>query len=208
MAKVARESALSFPDEEPVLLHPSGVALVQTRPDRGFAARLESVRLAKGPLATVVLPRRTRDREMTEVLGGVGSPLVSVNGMAEIVLGPRPGHHLIPLAVHDELAFVREDVLLGFELRLAYENGRLAIDDTEPLPIVQLRGTGSLILELVAGFVTVDTTAGQPVLVRREWIVGWIGRIVPRALPTAEAPAGQRGLVSFNGEGTVLMASR
>jgi hypothetical protein len=38
-------------------------------------------------------------------------------------------------------------------------------------------------------------------------VLGWFGRLVPRALPASEAPCGQRGLVSFLGEGRVLVAS-
>jgi hypothetical protein len=44
-------------------------------------------------------------------------------------------------------------------------------------------------------------------LVRREWIVAWIGRLVTRALPPGEAPSGQRGLIAFSGEGTVLVCT-
>jgi hypothetical protein len=138
------------------------------------------------------------------------------------VLGARPAHKLVPLELRDDLAFVREDLLLGFEMRLAYENGKVAFDEDRPRPdspparnsggggdgvsIVQLLGTGALVLELLSTFTTVDTVSSRPLLVRREWIVGWIGRLIPRALPPAESPGGQRGLVSFAGQGTILIA--
>jgi hypothetical protein len=35
--------------------------------------------------------------------------------------------------------------------------------------------------------------------------VGWFGRLVTRALTSAEAPGGHRGLIGFWGEGTVLV---
>jgi len=219
MTRAARESLLSFPREGAVVLHPSGVALVQTRsgrPDpagrpreaRAFAARLEAMRAAKGVMTTSVMQRRMRDRETDEVLGGLGSPMVRVDGDAEMVLGPRPAHHLVPLVLEDDLAFVREDLLLGFELTLGYESGRLSLEESEPMSILQLRGTGTLVLELLAGFTTLDASPGRAVLVRRDWIVGWIGRLLPRVIPPAEAPAGQRGLVGFRGEGTVMLAGR
>jgi Flp pilus assembly protein TadD len=215
MTEVARASLLAFPADQSVMLHPSGVALVQVRTARenvraarSFAARLESMRAAKGEITTAVMQRRVRDKDTDEVLGGIGSPLVRVDGDAEMVLGPRPAHHLVPLSLDDDLAFVREDLLLGFELSLAYENGRLSLDENDPMGILQLRGTGSLVLELLAGFTTLDATVGRGVLVRREWIVGWIGRLIPRIVPPGEAPAGQRGLVGFRGEGTVLLAGR
>ena len=219
IVRAARESLLAFPRESAVVLHPSGVALVQTnsakpgatgreRVARSFAARLESMRAAKGTMTTAVMQRKTRDKETDEVLGGLTSPLARIDGDAELVLGPRPAHHLVPLQLEDDLAFVREDLLLGFELTLSYESGRLSLDEADPMPILQLRGTGTIVLELLAGFTTIDATAGSQVLVRRDWIVGWIGRLVPRVIPAGEAPAGQRGLVGFRGEGTVMLAGR
>ena len=166
------------------------------------------MRAAKGTMTTAVMQRKTRDKETDEVLGGLTSPLARIDGDAELVLGPRPAHHLVPLQLEDDLAFVREDLLLGFELTLAYESGRLSLDEADPMPILQLRGTGTIVLELLAGFTTIDATAGSQVLVRRDWIVGWIGRLIPRVVPAGEAPAGQRGLVGFRGEGTVMLAGR
>lgn len=219
MTRAARESRLAFSNESAVVLHPSGVALVQTRsgrpdiggherPARPFAARLEAMRAAKGTLTTAVMQRKTRDKETDEVLGGLVSPIARVEGDAELVLGPRLAHHLVPLQLEDDIAFVREDLLLGFELTLGYESGRLSLDEAEPMPILQLRGTGTLVLELLAGFTTMDASQGRPVLVRRDFVVGWIGRLVPRAVPASDAPAGQRGLVAFRGDGTVLLAGR
>ena len=209
MAHAARASILFFPEEDAVVLHPSGVALVQVREGRAFATRLEAMRVSKGTLSTTLLPRRLRDKETSEVLGGVGSPIVSVEGKAELVLGPRPMHQLVALALDNDLAFVREDLLLGFDQRLVYENGRLAIDDNDGLAVVQLRGKGTLLLELLSGFVTIDATpTSGALLVRREWLVGWIGRLVPRSLPASESPSAQRGLVSFGGDGTILIAAR
>ena len=212
LTRAARESLLLFPEESSVVLHPSGVALVQTRrapnSERGFALRLDAMRASKGLLSTSVLQRKTRDKEMVEVLGSLVSPIVRVDGNAELVVGSRPGHQLVPLELQDDLAFVREDLLLGFESTLAYENGKLSLEESDPIAIVQLRGSGTLILELLAPFSTIDASPSRSVLVRRDWVVGWMGRLVPRALPSEEAPAGQRGLISFSGEGTVLIAGR
>jgi hypothetical protein len=222
MARVARSSLLVFEPDKPIVLHPTGVVLVHVGHEQelAFAGRLEAMRVATGTITTKVLNRRVRDQETNEVLGGVGSPIVRITGAAELVLGARPAHKLVPIELVSDLAFVREDLLLGFEMRLAYENGKVSFDEDRALgesvsprhggdgvSIVQLRGTGALILELFASFTTVETVPGRLLLVRREWIVGWIGRLVPRALPPAESPGGQRGLVSFSGEGTVLIAT-
>jgi uncharacterized protein (AIM24 family) len=199
----------------PVALHTRGVLLVRTTDDQAFAAKLESLRVVAGTAVTRVLHRRLRDADTHDVLGGIGSPIVSVSGSAQLVLGARPSFALVPVALQDEMAFIREEALLGFELRLGYENGRLALDAPgegaraagEGAHVVQLRGTGAVVLELAGELASVPCTPGHPLLVRREWIVGWLGRLVPRAPPPAELPSGQRGLIAFSGEGTVLVCA-
>jgi Tetratricopeptide repeat len=231
ISRAALDSRLVFPEDTDVALHATGAVLLRTGPARPFAVRLEAMRLAAGMLTATVLPRRSpsaRDgaiKDTAEVLGGFTSPLARLEGRAELVLGARPGHQLVPLELDGDVAFVREELLLAFDLALAYENGRLALEEARPggvtregEGIVQLRGKGALVLELVAprtptpiedvGFATLAATAAHPVMVRREWIVGWIGRLLPRPLGASEAPGAQRGLVAFAGEGTVLVAIR
>lgn len=237
IAAEAARAKVVFPAGSLVAVHPSGLVLVQTATDgphgaRPFAARLEAVRVSQGTLHTTLLQRRVRDKATQEVLGGMASPLVEIRGNADLVLGARNGHRLFPLELHDDVAFVREDLLLGFELTLAYENGRISHDEGEPIAVVQLRGTGTLVLELLRGdgplaahaaygadggalphgwkegFLAIECAAARTTVVKREWVIGWIGHLLPRPIPFAEAPAGQRGLVSFTGEGTVLVAQR
>jgi len=204
---------LSLPGHQTVALHASGALLARTTDDRPFAARLDALRVVAGAVATRVLHRRTRDADTSDVLGGIGSPVVRVTGNALLVLGARPGHKLLPFSLHEELAFVREEALLGFELSLTYENGRIALDAPgegaraagDVGHIVQLRGHGTGVLELTGALASVPCVLGQPLLVRREWVVGWLGRLVTRPLPAAESPSGQRGLIAFSGEGTVLV---
>lgn len=213
IAHDALPSLLALGAEQSVARLQAGVVLGRTSEEQPFAARLDSLRVVAGTVTTRVLHRRTRDAETSEVLGGIGSPVVRLTGNAEFVLGARAGHELATLALDDEIAFVREDALLGFELRLSYENGRLAVDPAgESVPrndgvhLVQLRGKGALVLEVIASLARVPCTTGRSLLVRREWVIGWLGRLVPRALPPAESPSGQRGLVAFSGDGTVLVS--
>jgi uncharacterized protein (AIM24 family) len=199
----------------PVALHARGVLLVRTTEEQAFAAKLESLRVVMGAATTRVLHRRARDADTHEVLGGIGSPVVRISGQAQLVLAARQGYALAPVALEDELAFVREESLLGFELRLGYENGRLALEAAgeggrapgEGAHVVQLRGSGAVVLELTGELASVPCLPGRPLLVRREWIVGWLGRLVPRPLPPSETPSGQRGLIAFSGEGTVLVCA-
>ncbi len=193
----------------------SGMALV--RPEAaGFACRLDALRVVAGSVTTQPLRRRAREAESSDVLGGTADPLVGLlaqAGEVQLVLGPRPGRRLVVLSVDEGLAFMREDLLLGFELALTYENGRVALEEaggkapgSDGLGVVQLRGTGALVLEPATELAALPSQAGRALLVRRDWIVGWFGRLVARSPLPSETPGGQRGLVAFWGEGTVFVA--
>jgi hypothetical protein len=213
VARRSTPSLLVLPPDRTLAVHATGALLAQASDEAPFAARLEALRVVAGNASTRVLHRRARESESTEVLGGIGSPIVRIAGSAQLVLGARPSHEIAVLALDDQIAFLREDGILGFELRLAYENGRLASEPTgesirasaEAAHVVQLRGTGAVALELARRLAGIPCAPGRPLLVRREWIVGWIGRLVTRPLPPSEAPSGQRGLIGFSGEGTVLV---
>jgi uncharacterized protein (AIM24 family) len=125
------------------------------------------------------------------------------------MVGARPGHHLRCLELAGEVLFVREGYLLAFSLGgLTYESGKLSLGDGESTAVLQLRGRGHCVLELLEPLVSVAVSASSRLCVRRETLVGWIGRLIPRALLPAESPSDQRGLVSFSGEGAVLLAQR
>jgi len=210
IADVARDARFVFPQEGVTILE-SGLALVHTRDSssgRSFAARLEAIRAYSGDVTTDVMQRQTRGQVANETFGGVGTPIVSVSGSGQLVLGPRHAHHLVSFLLRDEVAFVREENVLGFDLSLSYETGRLAVGEGDTAVLVQLRGVGAVLIELLDPLATLDVTSARGITVRREALVGWVGRLVPRALSVSEAPCGQRGLVGFSGEGSILLAAR
>ena len=110
--------------------------------------------------------------------------------------------------LRDDVLFLREDTIVLFDLSLSYENGRLPRTDEEPLPMVQLRGSGSVAFDVIERLRTIDVTTARPATIRGQSVVGWMGRILPRAIPVAEAPAGQRGLLSFAGDGMIFMVGK
>ena len=199
-------AAVRFPDAG-VALHASGIALVHTTAEIGFAARLESIRAQQSGLEMRLLERRVKGKPSGESFGGVTSPMVLASGEGQLVLAARPGRKLAAFAVDGAMCFAREDVLLGFGGGLAFENGRLAAGEGESVPVVQLRGEGSVLLEAIGEVLTLAVRPDRSLSVRREAILGWFGRLVPRALTPSDAPCGQRGLVSFAGEGRVLVTT-
>jgi len=206
-ADLARDSIVRFPEGSGVVIHHSGVALVHTSKSAGFATRLEAIRAQSNGLAMKLLERQQKGKPTGESFGGVGSPVVIGVGDGQLVLAPRSGRKISSFILEDEMCFAREEVLLGFDGELSFENGRLATGEGEFVPVVQLRGKGAVLLEAIGDILTLDVKANRGLSVRREVILGWFGRLVPRALAPSESPCGQRGLVSFAGEGRVLVAS-
>jgi uncharacterized protein (AIM24 family) len=154
------------------------------------------------------MQRKMRGQTASETFGGVGAPMVAFTGAGHLVLGPRASHRLFSFSLHDEVAFVREDHLLGFDLSLTYENGRLAVGEAEAMLMVQLRGVGAVVLEPLDPVAALEITSDREAILRREYLVGWVGRLVPRAVGAGESPCGQQGLVGFSGDGTLLLAAR
>ncbi len=199
-----------------VLVDASGLVVLRLRspltgteePAQEFAVRFDALRAYTGAFQTASLERRGRGASPSETFGGIASPLLSVRGEGDLVFGPRTSRQLNVCTLRDDVLFLREDTLVLFDLALTYENGRLPRTDEEPLPVVQLRGSGSVAFDVIERLRTIDVTAARPATIRGQSVVGWMGRILPRAIPVSEAPAGQRGLLGFAGDGTVFLVGK
>jgi hypothetical protein len=202
---LTREAALEFPEAPERVVLQNGLALVRIAGDAPFAARLEAIRSYSGSVTTEVLERQARGKSMGEAFGGVGAPVVKLAGDARVVLGPRRGFRIHALKAGDQPLYVKEELVLGFELTATYESGRVAFADGDAALIVQLRA-GVVLLESMHTVLLLTCSAAQSVVARRDAVLGWIGRLVPRALPVSEAPLGQRGLLSLSGDGAVVLA--
>lgn len=205
--EVLRDALVVYPRALPIALHPSGVVLVQAA--NGFAARLDAIRsMALGSPAGEALRRRVRGRITEEPLGGTSSPIVDLPGKSELLLSAGPRCKLQPIALGEEPLYLREDALAGFEPAVTYENGRLPVGDGDAIPMVQLRGPGTIVASLPEACHGVEVIEGRTVTVRAALVVAWSGRLLPRGLLASEAPAGARGLAAFSGEGMVLLDGR
>jgi hypothetical protein len=205
----AREAQVVFPVGPQALVQPSG--LVSVTVGQSFACRPGAVRSLTAPQnvspSADPMARSIRGKKQDEPLGG-SSPLVSFSGVSHLLLGPTAGRKLRVFSLQAEMVFLREELLIGFDENLSYENGRLAVGDGEAAPMVQLRGVGAIVVETQGEILALDVGAGQSLTARREVVLGWVGRLVPRALLPSEAPASQRGLVLFSGEGLLLIEPR
>jgi uncharacterized protein (AIM24 family) len=183
---------------------------VLARVETSFAARLSDVQLLAGDAQAFTherLLRRMRNRTLDEPLGGADAPFVLLGGAGYVALGPRPGEELLALRLEGDFLFVREAVLVGFESSLTYESGRLAAFQGEAVALVQLRGRGAVVLRTQGPLVTTDVRSEKTVILARDSVVGWAGRLLPRELSPEEAMGGAHGLISFAGDGTVFASS-
>ena len=149
--------------------------------------------------------RKTRGRTLDEPLGGAAAPVVEISGRGELVLGPALGQRLLALAIDADPVYVREDALVGFELGVAYENGRLPVGDGEAIAMVQLRGQGAAVVTASERSAALEIGEGKSTALRASRVLGWVGRVVPRGLSPSEAPGALRGFVTFAGEGMVIL---
>jgi Flp pilus assembly protein TadD len=204
VAEIVASSQVTVSDAR-VRLHNSGMVVMNA--PQGFAARLGALRAYSGNLQTAVLERQTHTPS-PEPFGGMGNPLLRMIVQGPVLLGPRSAHRLLPIVLEDTPLFLREDIVLAFDLALTFENGKLAFGEGDAVAVAQFRGAGAVVIELIDPIVSLEVTHARPVAARREALVGWLGRLLPRGIPISEAPGSQRGLLSFSGEGTVLVAGR
>lgn len=205
---LANELRLVAPRDVHVSVHASGLVLVQST--HGFAARITAVRslALDAGYGTTGLKRHSRGRESEEPLGGKDAPITEITGKGEVLLAPEAGHRLVALQLDDEPLYLREEVLVGLDLSVTYENGRLPTVDGEPPVMVQLRGYGAVVASLPERAVVIEALEARSTSVRASAVVGWMGRLVPRALLSTEAPGGARGFIAFTGEGMVIVDGR
>lgn len=209
-AEIGQRHMLVFPREGRVAIHAqTGCVLVQG--GSGFVARMSLVRSMSFPASAghKKVMRRMRGKvHVDDPLGGEASPLVELEGKGELVLAPPADHVLVPITLDEEPLYLREDVLAGFEAQMSYENGRMPASEGDAVGMVQLRGPGALVASMRSPFFAIELREGKSTTIHGPSVLGWMGRVIPRAVPPAEAPGGMKSLVLFSGEGTVLLHGR
>lgn len=200
----ARESSLVFPRDGRATRHPGGSVLVSLVGE--FAVRLDlaqAITTAGRLSANAVLQRHGSDGGQFP-LGGSTRPLTIVEGAHQLVLRARPAQSIHIVELNDQSMYVREDCLGGFDSALGYDNGRLASGHGDTIALVHVHGTGLVVLELPQSFAAVETTEAAGCVLRCASMLGWVGRVVARCLPAADAPGDSRGWAAFSGDGSVL----
>ncbi|HVU00513.1 MAG TPA: tetratricopeptide repeat protein [Polyangiaceae bacterium] len=204
--RVARDSLLVFPERPRVVLHESGSVLA--RIEGSFNARSDCLRAlapeSPGSVARTLLRRKARAGIAEEPLGGTVTPFVALEGQGRVVLTvPAPFTPMVA-TLDGEPLYVLEERLVAFDGALAHSVGRLPFADGTSGGLVQLIGSGFVVIGTRPPLHALETT-GRPLEARTKHLVGWIGRMIPRPISRDEAPAALADLLSLSGSGTVLI---
>jgi len=173
-----------------------------------WAVRGDAVRglLAHGPaFSNSPVLRRMRGRDLSEPLGGHGSPWVLLSGVGQILVGAAPERELSALELGGSFVYVRESCLVGYAGSAQHENGRLPSGGGEPVSMVQISGRGTVLIESRKPPRVLEITENQKLAVRADDVVGWIGRLLGHPLDLESAPLKAPGFVAFSGSGSVLV---
>jgi Tetratricopeptide repeat len=204
--RLAAETALVFPERPRVAVHQDGAVLV--RIERSFNARSDCIRamVSERPsaLKSSVLKRRGRSVLSDEPLGGITGLFATLEGAGRLVLGAPESLSPMVTAIDGEPFYVREARLIGFDGSVEHEAGRLPLGEGEYAGLVHLAGTGFIVIATRGRVSGLEVSSDRPVIVRAERLIGWAGRLLAHPVPSDEAPAQARGLVSLSGAGTVL----
>lgn len=119
------------------------------------------------------------------------------------------GRRFTALELDGEAAYLREEVVFGFEDGLAFENGRVPSTSGAELSLVHLRGRGCMLLVTAGAPLALEVSPSAPVRLPIAALVGWTGALTPRLVALAEegADAGAGAgtpVVELSGEGRVL----
>lgn len=198
-------------DGSPFAITGEGLLLIGVRghlPTRSVGVIVSSGELTYDPLS-----RRARGRTLNETFGDGVTGMFRASGEGLMVISPRGGH-FVALQLNEESLYVRESVTFAFEDELHFENGRLPGSGPAPgysypgLPdelgrVVQLRGSGQLVLRTERPLFTVRLASNQTGFIEVEQLVGWLGRVIPSLLTD------ENGLptpyVECSGEGYLLV---
>jgi uncharacterized protein (AIM24 family) len=141
--------------------------------------------------------RRAQGRRGTEPLGANGA-FFRLTGAGDIWIAGNRGRWL-PLALTEDVLYVREDRVLAFDGQVSWEAGAIPGVDVK---LLQFRGRGIVALEVEEAPLAIKVTEPHPILLASARLVGWVGRLVPYGAPLDGAAPFQ---LACQGEGVVLL---
>jgi uncharacterized protein (AIM24 family) len=166
--------------------------------------RLDGLFATQGRVSMTPEMKRFRGRAIDKPFGEGPTRIHRVNGDG-VLLYRTLGRRFSALDLGPDAAYLREEVLFGFEDGVAFENGRVPSSISAELNLVHLRGRGRFLLATTGEPVSVDVAPQAPLKVPLAALVGWIGALTPRVCALLDDPGEPLVVaVELAGEGRVL----
>ena len=201
VAAFATQRLLVIPPGEAFGLTGGGFLIIAV--DGQQATRTTGALVSSGTLSFSPLSRRVRGQATDEQFGDGGEPggmmVAQGNG---ILLFARGDGMFTVLDLAEDILYLRETELFAFDLGLHWESGRIPGRANDPVRIVQVRGTGRVVLRSKAKLYTLKTAADSTLFVDAGTLRGWIGRVVPRFVVADGQPT---NLIDCAGEGMLIL---
>ncbi len=167
---------------------------------RGFS-RLNGLHFVSAKqLSYRPVKRKYRGKDCDEVFGEKDGSLFEIEGVGR--LGFHPGDRTFSaISLDGDSAYIREELLFAFDSGLKFENGRIPGDGSM---LVHLSGRGSLVLQTVSEPRSLEVTPNRGVVIPSGDLVGWFGRLLPRAAKGSPF-APELNALEIVGEGILLV---
>ena len=176
-------------------LAPGGALAIRVHGE--IYTRTDGLVSSMGQLVFEPAKRRQRGVITDDPFGKGEAQMFLARGEGQLIAIPR-GARFHALALDADILYVREDAIYAFDAELNWENGRAP--GGEPV-LVQFRGTGCVALRTLREPFCVKLEPEQTLFAEATALVGWIGRVVPRALP---AEPGAPRFLECTGEGVLI----
>lgn len=187
--------------DHPFEVSPSGALLVRVS-ERMFC-RLSGVYATGGQLDFEPAHRRSRGANTEERFDHGGDAMSVVYGEGYLVAFPERGR-FTAVYLDDDILYLREERVYAFTQTLRWENGNIP-GLRGKLPVVQFRGDGAVAFRSTKVVTPIKLPAGGAMYVDTGALVGWIGRVIPRAVMPPEGGPMAEVCVECTGEGVVLV---
>jgi len=166
--------------------------------------RLDGLFATQGRVAMSGELKRFRGRPTEKPFGEGRARMHRVSGEG-VLLYRTEGRRFSALDLGPDAAYLREEILFGFEDGIAFENGRVPSSISAELNLVHLRGRGRFLLATEGEPVAVDVVPQAPLRIPLAALVGWIGALTPRVCALLDDPGAPIVVaVELAGEGRVL----
>jgi len=195
---------VSLPERTSLAVSSNGDLFMHAAHD--IYSRLEGVRALRGELRTSPVHRRARGKDQKGLLGG-STPLLLWRGPVSAIIRPREGARFHALHLDDETLYIREELVFAFSDSLSFESGTLPLQKGEDTSLLQLYGSGDVVLSLRGAPSALRVEQGQEVRVAPEALLGWTGRVLPRRMldRATESHAASAPPLAFVGDGVLLV---